>query len=169
MVTGTDADSPDPGKILGTRQPTTNKTKKETVNQSSVWDKAPNVPLIPFLDAEQRATLVNQKATVQLMDMIYDRTGSFGDRFVATILVPAGIVDEESGTYKFGMKSSMGQSPRDHTNKFLMSQLKGGSGPIECQLIKQGRAYLLAQPGSDTETDGYWDADAVGSTEEPPF
>lgn len=150
-----------PARKLGTSQ---KNRGKEMSDVKSIWSQADNVPLIPYLNNEQRADLVNSKTIVSLTHMDYEPNAQYGARFVATFQVP-----ETGDAYHFAMKSSAGKSPRDHVNKAMWEAFKRGHEPIECQLVKKGSAYMLAEPGSETDYDGQMPRPAVGTTDEPPF
>ena len=53
------------------------------------------------------------------------------------------------------MTSQQGKTPRDQTNKYMWAQLRTGNYPkgIPARVCKRGRAYMLDQPGAESERD----------------
>ncbi len=135
----------------------------DPVSEKDVWADAPDTPLQTYITTDQRAELVNSKATLFLVGMDYNPTGRFGPNFDAEFFAPDGSV------YRYSMTTNGGRTPRDKTNKWLWELInKKGATRVPVQLIKQGNAYFLAKPGSDTElvrTSEY----VSGSPDEIPF
>jgi hypothetical protein len=123
----------------------------------NVWDNAPDVVLIPYIDATQRANLINRRVIVQLTGMDYESNGRFGPKFIATFLIG-------DDAYHYSISSSGGKSPRDLLNKYLYNQVRAGAVPIPCQLVRKGSAYMFAKPGTDTDPD-----DASPFSDDPSF
>jgi hypothetical protein len=123
-----------------------NSGKGRNAATPSVWDEAPDAPLVPFITSDQRAELVNTSATLQLTGMDYDQGGQFGPKFVATFIGPDG------NAYQYSMQSRGGRSPRDKVNRWLWELInKQHKGPVPVQLVKRGSAFLLDRPGSESD------------------
>jgi hypothetical protein len=130
--------------------PQNQKEGNPVANSDDIWAEQPDTPLIPFLSNQQRAQLVNDRAVLKLTGMDYESTGMYGPKFVATFIVPSG----DAYNLSFTVKSIKSPSPRDITNKWLWTLVneKKQSG-IPVQLVKRGRAYMLAKPGSESDFD----------------
>lgn len=142
---------PPKGNRQNTPIPENGETKMvESANASTdVWASAPDVPLIPFLDGDQRAELVNTRATLYVTGMEYDKNGRFGPAFVATFIVPNG------DAFQYTFTTNGGKTPRDQTNKWIWTKInKEKNDRIPVQLCKRGRSYYFDKPGSETESDG---------------
>lgn len=141
-------------------------------NEADVWESAPDAPLIPYLTNEQRAALVNEKATIYITGMEYESQGRFGARFLATLIAPDG------NGYHYGFTSAGGNgrapSPRDLTNKWMRDQIRGHKADrIPAQLCKRGNSYYLDKPGAESDRDETVPEMATGGAtevpDEPPF
>lgn len=134
----------------------------------SVWDSAPDEPIIPFLTNEQRADLINTQAELNVTGMDWDKNGRFGPCFVATF-----IVKKTGDAYQYSFTANVSRpSPRDKANKWMWAQIRNGNGPIPAQLYKQGAAFFLDRPGKVFDVVGQSATSADGpatDTDTPPF
>lgn len=121
----------------------------ESKPSSDPWANAPQMDILPFVTAEERAQLVNSGATVKVTHVEYDRTGQYGPKFVVTFIHPDGDARQMS------MTSQSGKTPRDQINKWMWSELRTGTYPdgISARICKRGRAYMFDKPGAESERD----------------
>lgn len=96
-----------------------------------------------WVSSDEKDVLIENAIPVQIVDVMYEEEGKYGERYVLKLLLP----DEESGAYEDERRMGFGAGPvesRDRMLQAMMEYLDDASAePIWVRFTMVGRSCII--------------------------